>query len=592
MGWRNESGLGDASSPHRRRSHRSNRHNDEGGVGDGSNHHRHWPRDSDSLDDRHRGSHRHRRGSAEGRRGKNEATRSERVSRSHRRPRRERSDSDNEYDSLDDDRLSRRWRRRHGQQRRERSQSEDDYMNNRHGRREKGKRHRDLSATDDDGLRQSRKYHRDGRPVVDELSHSSGDNAVADSSDCRAYRERPQAGNSVTNPSHMASSTVDWSSRHRRQRMPGLAYDVDQQKRFLGFLDRRDASGGQAAAAAMEFTVGADGLVQMPPPPMLVRRQNRNRFGATDSNDGSGSGFRRQQQKQHRQRSTLSCAALPANAHGEDSNNSSVASHESLYNNPATAQLGILPDIIPPSNLYRVALYGVDLSLTASHLSSMVAQLLGGGVKPWRVRRPAREMLHAAVCYNHTAQQQPQYQQPLPAPLTSRKSAVTNELFVSGTTLVNESANAASSSGVLGDPPGSITNTSHSIETSTIGVLLCESSIAEGGGVLPDAEDRKVTSGVLGSVAEKTSGVLQGEAGRQQMHKEGEENNESVLPDALSLPQPLQPATPAVYLPGLHDVNGPGGMVVLEFTEQKHALRSVQLLNGAYVNGRRVAASM
>ncbi|CBZ38013.1 hypothetical protein, conserved [Leishmania donovani] len=580
MGKRNESGGGDVSSLRRHRSRRSDRRDDDDDVGDYGDRHRRRRRDSDSLADRqhhhhhrHRSSHHHRRGSAEGREDSSDVTRSERVLRSHHRPRPELSDSDDEYGNFNDNRLSRR--RRDGQQRRERSRSEEDDIDDRRGRREKGKRYRDTAATDDDddGRQQGRKCRRDGRQSVDEASRSVGGNAAANLSDCRAYGDRFQAGNSAASSTYTESSTVDWSSRRGRQRMRGLAYDVDQRKRFLGFLDRCDASGGRAAAAAMEFGIGPDGLVQMPPPPTLVRRQNRSRFGATDNNDGNGSGVC-QQPQQHRRRRPPNSVAPMANTHDKDGDdNSSVASHESLYNDPAAADMGILPDIIPPSNLYRVALCGVDLSVTASHLSSMVAQLLGGGAKPWRVRRPAREMLHAAVSYNHVAQQQPRHQQPLP----SNKCIITS---------------AASSSGVLADLPASMSNTSHSVETSLIDVLSCEPSIIGDRGVLPDADGSNAASGVLGNGVEPISGILQDEAEGQQMHKEAKENDEGVLPDASPLPQPPHPATPAFYLPGLHDVNGPGGMVVLEFTEQTHALRSVQLLNGAYVNGRRVVASM
>ncbi|CAG9582457.1 conserved hypothetical protein [Leishmania major strain Friedlin] len=590
MGKRSESGGGDASSWRRHRSRQSDRRNDDDDVGDYGDRHRRRRRDSDSLADRqhhhhhrHRSSRHHHRGSAERREDSSEAMRSERVLRSHHRPRPEHSDSDDEYGSFDDNRLSRR--QRDGQQRWERSRSEEDNIDDRRGRREKGKRYRDTAAADDDddGRQQGRKYRRDGRQSVDEVSRSVSGNAAASLSDRRAYGDRFQAGNSATSPTYSESSTVDWSSRRGRQRMPSLAYDVDQQKRFLGFLDRRDASGSRTAAAAMEFRIGPDGLVQMPPPPMLVRRQNRSRFSATDDNDGNGSGVRQQpQQQQHRRRRPPSSVAPTANTHDEDGDdNSSVASHESLYNDPAAANMGILPDIIPPSNLYRVALCGVDLSVTASHLSSIVAQLLGDGAKLWRVRRPAREMLHAAVSHNHAAQQQPRHQQPLHAPLPSNKSTITS---------------SASSSGVLTDPPANMSSTLHSVDTSLIGVLSCEPSIIGGGGrcrgVLPDADGSSAASGVLGDGIETISGILQDEAVGQQMHKEAKENDEGVLPDGSPLPQPPQPATPAFYLPGLHDVNGPGGMVVLEFTEQPHALRSVQLLNGAYVNGRRVAASM
>ncbi|GET92613.1 hypothetical protein, conserved [Leishmania tarentolae] len=587
MGRRNESGGRDASSSRRHHSHRFDRCNDDDNVGDYGDRHRHRRRDNDSLADRphrhhhrHRSSHHRRRGSTERRENSSEAIRPERALRPHRRPQRERSDGGDEYGNVDDDRSS--HRQRDVQQRRERSRSEDD-MDDRRGRREKGKRYRDTVATeeDDDGRQQSRKYRRDCQESVEEVSRSMNSNTVAGMSGCRTFGDRFQDANSVTSSTYTTSRTVDWSSRGGRQRMPGLAYDVDQQKRFLGFLDCRDSSGSRAAAAAMEFKIGPDGLVQMPPPPMLVRRQNRSRFGATDANDGNGSGFR-QQQQHHRRRRQPSSAVPTASKHDKDSDdNSSVASHESLYDDPAAASMGILPDIIPPSNLYRVALCGVDLSVTASHLSSMVAQLLGGGVKPWRVRRPAREMLHVAVSYNQTAQQQPRHQQPPRAPLTSNKSTITS---------------AVSSSMVFPDSPSSVGNTPHSVENSLIGVLSCEPSNVGGGsgrrGVLPDADDTNAASAVLSSGAETTKGLLQGEAKGPQMHKETAANNEGVLPDASPLPQPPQSATPAFYLPGLHDVNGPGGMVVLEFTEQKHALRSVQLLNGAYVNGRRVAASM
>lgn len=586
MSKRNESGDGDVSSSRRHHSRRSDRRDDDDDVGDYGDRHRRRHRNSDSLADRqhhhhhrHRSSHHHRRGSAERRDDSSDVMRSERILRSHRRPRQERSDSDDEYGSFDDNRLSRR--QRDGQSRRERSRSEEGHIDDRHGRRERGKRYRDTEAADDDdGRLQGRKYRRDGQQNVDEVSRSVGGNAAASLSDRHLYGDRFQADNSVASPTYKASSTVDWSSRRGRQRMPGLAYDVDQQKRFLGFLDRRDASGGRAAAAAMEFKIGPDGLVQMPPPPMLARRQNRSRFGATDNKDGNCSGFGQQQQR--RRRRPPSSVAPMVNTHDEDGDdNSSVASHESLYNDPAAANMGILPDIIPPSNLYRVALCGVDLSVTASHLISMVTQLLGGAVKPWRVRRPAREMLHAAVSDNHAAQPQPRQQHTLHALLTSHKSTITN---------------AASSSGVLADPPASMNKTLRSVEASLIGVLSCESSIIGGGGgtrgVLPDADDSNAASSMLGNVVGTISGILQDEAESQQMHKKAEENDEGVLPDGSPLPQPPQPGTPALYLPGLHDVNGPGGMVVLEFTEQTHALRSVQLLNGAYVNGRRVAASM
>ncbi|KAG5466689.1 hypothetical protein LSCM1_00859 [Leishmania martiniquensis] len=577
MGRRGESGGDAASSPHRRSSHRFERRKD-GDMGDYSDRHRHRHRDSnvdrddDSLDGqqhrhrhRHRSSHHHRRGSSERRADVNETMQPERVTRSHRRPRRERDDSEDEYDAFDYDRLSRR--------RREHRQSEDD-VDDRHGRRAKGKRCRDSAAADkDDGRQRSRAYRCEGQQGNEEASRVTGNNAVPmGASDCRAHGDRSQTSNRVAGPSCGASGAVDWSSRRGRQRLPSFAYDMDQQKRFLGFLDRRDASRSRAGAAAMEFTIGADGLVQMPPPPTLVRRQSRHRIGATNNKDGSSVSSC---QQHHRKRPPPSCAAPTANTDGEHGDdNSSVASHESLYHDPAAVQVGILPDIVPPSNLYRVALCGVDLSLTAPHLSSMVTQLLGGRVKPWRVRRPAREMLHAAAAYNHTAQQHPPRQQPL----TSHKSTVTGSPLVPCAVLAEEPAGAASPTGVIAGPSASVSNTPHAVGSG-------------GGCVLPEAGDSHATSGVLGYGDEKTSGILQDIAGGQQMHMKAEES-EGILPCASSLPPPPQPAAPAFYLHGLHDANGPGGMVVLEFSEQTHACRAVQLLNGAYINGRRVAASM
>ncbi|KAG5467221.1 hypothetical protein CUR178_00862 [Leishmania enriettii] len=594
MGRRGVSGGDDASSSHRRGSRRSHRSDRCNGMDDSGDRHRHRhrdgndDRDSDSLDDHqhrhrrhHRSSHHRRRGSTERGGGDNECMQPERGTRLHRCLRRERDDGGNEYDSFDNDRLSRRCR--------EHSEGDDD-AGDRHGRCTKGKRYRDPAATErDDGHQRGRKYRFDSRQGVDGAGRSTSSNPVADASDCRAHGDRLQMDNRVAGQSYTANSTVDWSSRRGRQRIPSFAYDLDQQKRFLGFLDRRDASRGRVGAAAMEFTIGADGLVQMPPPPTLVRRQNRHRISVTSNDDRNGSSSWQRQQR--RKRSPPGCAASTADSDGEHGDDkSSVASHESLYHDPATVQVGILPDIVPPSNLYRVALFGVDISLTASHISSIVGQLLGGGVKPWRVRRPAREILHAAASCSHAAEP---HQQPLSTPLASHTSTITCAPSVSRAVLAEERAGASSWPGMIGGPSASVSETLHTTATSTIGVLSGKSFVAGhgGGGVLPDAASSSAASGVLGYGDEKASGIAQGNAGGQQVHMR-EEEIKGILPYPSSLPPPPQPAPPAFYLPGLHDANGPGGMVVLEFTEQTHACRSMQLLNGAYVNGRRVAASM
>ncbi|KAK7194645.1 hypothetical protein NESM_000383400 [Novymonas esmeraldas] len=561
MGRRTDNGDGGggaASSTHRHRSHRSDRHRDADHTdsrGDRDRHRRRDGNDADggvAMDDsrrRHHRSHTHHhhrrhRSSVERRRDDDDdgggdkdvdAARPDRTTRSHRRPRRERGHSSDE--DAEDTRGARSNGGRH-----RRDAREDDG-----GRRERGRKHRRddrLSDVDDD---------EDG-------GGGGGEDEGNKNTGVRADRPQREAGSGPRQYVAAGSDAVDWSSRRGRQRMPGLAYDVDQQKRFLGFLDRRDASDGRGvtAAAAMEFTIGADGLVEMPPPPRLVRRSARTR---SDGEGASRGGAGTQQSQQQRRPPHHA----PATGHSNRTNRSrndagdddddecvSVASHESLYSNPAMAHLGVLPDVIPPSNLYRVALYGVDLALAPTHLRSMVAQLLGGGAAPWRVRRPAREMLNAA---------QAQQQQQELAYRCEFASAV------------------APPGAVLADAPTHVGGAEHLTTASAAGVLSGESEDA----------------GVLGNDGGHGSGVLPDGA-------DGLAANEAadgVLPDASTphvpppLPPPPPPPPPPVfYLPGLHDVNGPGGMVVLEFTEQTHAFRTVQLLNGAYINGRRVAASV
>jgi hypothetical protein len=509
------------------------------------------------------------------------STREERAARPrHRRPRLEdrcngRSDDDGRDDlDVDDD-----WR---GVEREEEE---------RQSSRRRGQRDDDSKGATQ---RSGRKRRRGG----------GGDNRRDDDSGRDGAHERPASSNRHGEPyenddvNSRSGHVMDWSSRHGRRQMPSLAYDVGQQKRFLGFLDRRDASGGHAGAAGMTFDIGPDGLVQMPPPNTLVRHSSHSRHGADT----------RSAPPNYRETTTTAAAAAGRKKGDKDHLNGisdendnddsgSVASHESLFNDPATAHLGILPDILPPSNLYRVALYGVDLSITAGHLSSMVTQLLGKAAKPYRVRRPAREMLLAAIAYTNDSSSKNVAATPAVAgsvqkvPLTSKAEVKSLAPASSGGAQPNfrEEPNAAISVNPHSHESGVLSDETHvsAPQREFAGVLNSPSS----SGILPDApavlEPEGEAPGVLGS------GSGSGSAGAGEVEREEEnDNDEGVLPDAASLPLPPPPTAPAFYLPGLHDVNGPGGMVVLEFAEHEHAVRTAQVLNGGYVNGRRIAASM
>ncbi|KAL7710577.1 hypothetical protein N2W54_007090 [Lotmaria passim] len=502
--------------------------------------HRHRRSDSDSDDNHDNDNSYSWRSRSNAQREEERDERSDRLSRLRRRARLERQDSRNHADNNNDDAQRSRKRRRNG----------DD---------------------DDSSDRASDKDARDGGPTLQDR-----------------LGRHPNSGTGGSGNTYTSSDVVDWSSRRGRRQMPSLAYDVGQQRRFLGFLDRRDASGGRAAAtaAAMTFEIGPDGLVQMPPPNTLVRHQHSRR--------------RRGEQEQ-----PLRCTDDKAKETGvrhernkgnttDDDDAQSVASHESLYNDPATAHLGVLPDVLPPSNLYRVALYGVDLSITADHLNSIVTQLLGKAAKPYRMRRPAREMLLAAMAFSDSNTKVSTDGTAAAAAATSAKQSASLDTKAP----IKPSA-SASSSGVLQDNPNHAVDPASAARYAPAGGVLTDDapaavlSTAPSSGILPETtavlQSEDAESGVLGS-----GGAQQLDAAEvyEEERNSAEEMEEGVLPDVSSLPQPPPPAAPAFYLPGLHDVNGPGGMVVLEFAEREHAFRTVQVLNGGYINGRRIAASM
>ncbi|KPI83807.1 hypothetical protein ABL78_7155 [Leptomonas seymouri] len=565
MGRHNESGGGgEKSSSHRSRDHRDD-------VDSGHRHRRHHHRrhlgiDREDSNERARGDggnrhrHRHHHHSSGGsrrreeERGSGRGDRSDAAARSRRRPRIEHRDgnrigSDEYTDNEDDPNAESNWREREAERRSQRRSRRDDT--------DEGE-----FATSTRGRKRRRGRGGGGGSQSDEDSKMEEE---ADMSVVDDQRNRYQSDS-------FNSNVVDWSSRRGRRQMPSLAYDVGQQKRFLGFLDHRDASGGHASgsaarAAEMKFEIGPDGLVQMPPPNTLVRQQRSRRTG------GGGRGEDRRQpptystdKRREGNGATPRIAHAGHNGNGEDDNNS-VASHESLYNDPATAHLGILPDILPPSNLYRVVLYGVDLSITPGHLTSIVTQLLGKAAKPYRARRPAREMLLAAISYSSSDANRNGT-----APPEQSSSCGARPQVGSSTPVFSE--------GVLQDAHGNDSALAKSHNAPTSGVL----NTAPSSGILPDAP------AVL-EAGDEVSGVL-GNDGQGQKDGIADDCDEGVLPDATSLPLPPQPAAPAFYLPGLHDVNGPGGMVVLEFTDHEHAIRTVKVLNGGYVNGRRIAASM
>ncbi|KPA85991.1 hypothetical protein ABB37_00280 [Leptomonas pyrrhocoris] len=609
MGRRSESGGGgEKSSAHRSRGHRSER--DDADTSHRHRHHRRHRRRSEDHDDERAdnnvrtredvsssGRHRHRRhhhhsssGAGSGRGeveqgsggGRRRGDRSDAAARSRRRPRLDRRDS------------SRSGSDKSTNNHNNNNNSDDDYRSVEYDRREREAERRsrrrghraDTYEDAVDVIAYGRKRHRGGGGGGGSQSDEGSDREEkVERSSLDDRRGHNQNANSN-------SRTVDWSSRRGRRQMPSLAYDVGQQKRLLGFLDRRDASGGHAGgsataagggAAEMTFEIGPDGLVQMPPPNTLVRRRQYDlRTGGRREDRQQPPAYRTGRLNQGNgaeQRSNGDRDTNNGHGHGHDNDdNSSVASHESLYNDPSTAHLGILPDILPPSNLYRVALYGVDLSITARHLTSLVTQLLGKAAKPYRVRRPAREMLLAAIAYRDSGTASSKQNAPPPPTAAAQASCST----------------AASAKGVLPDLYGSESAPTNPNSVPAIGLLpedARHSSAAPMTGSAGVLSTAPPSSGILPDVpavlesGSEVSGVL-GSGGN------GADHDEGVLPDAASLPLPPPPAAPVFYLPGLHDVNGPGGMVVLEFAAQEHAFRTVQVLNGGYVNGRRIAASM
>lgn len=568
MGRHSEStgGGGDKGSSHRSSGHHRHRHH----------HHRRHHRDNEAEQPR-----------KDADNNNNDEIRSR--SRHHRRRhshRHRRSDSDSDDNHDNDNSYS--WRSRSNTQREEERDERSDRLSRLRRRarleRQDSRNHADNS---NDDAQRSRKRRRNGD---DDSSDRASDKDARDGGPTLQDRlgRHPNCGTGGSGSTYTSSDVVDWSSRRGRRQMPSLAYDVGQQRRFLGFLDRRDASGGRAAAtaAAMTFEIGPDGLVQMPPPNTLVRHQHSRR--------------RRGEQEQ-----PLRCTDDKAKETGvqhernkgnttDDDDAQSVASHESLYNDPATAHLGVLPDVLPPSNLYRVALYGVDLSITADHLNSIVTQLLGKAAKPYRMRRPAREMLLAAMAFSDSNTKVSTDGTAAAAAAASAKQSASLDTKAP----IKPSA-SASSSGVLQDNPDHAVDPASAARYAPAGGVLTDDapaavlSTAPSSGILPETtavlQSEDAESGVLGSGGAQQLGAAEV---YEEERNSAEEMEEGVLPDVSSLPQPPPPAAPAFYLPGLHDVDGPGGMVVLEFAEREHAFRTVQVLNGGYINGRRIAASM
>lgn len=568
MGRHSEStgGGGDKGSSHRSSGHHRHRHH----------HHRRHHRDNEAEQPR-----------KDADNNNNDEIRSR--SRHHRRRhshRHRRSDSDSDDNHDNDNSYS--WRSRSNTQREEERDERSDRLSRLRRRarleRQDSRNHADNS---NDDAQRSRKRRRNGD---DDSSDRASDKDARDGGPTLQDRlgRHPNSGTGGSGSTYTSSDVVDWSSRRGRRQMPSLAYDVGQQRRFLGFLDRRDASGGRAAAtaAAMTFEIGPDGLVQMPPPNTLVRHQHSRR--------------RRGEQEQ-----PLRCTDDKAKETGvqhernkgnttDDDDAQSVASHESLYNDPATAHLGVLPDVLPPSNLYRVALYGVDLSITADHLNSIVTQLLGKAAKPYRMRRPAREMLLAAMAFSDSNTKVSTDGTAAAAAAASAKQSASLDTKAP----IKPSA-SASSSGVLQDNPDHAVDPASAARYAPAGGVLTDDapaavlSTAPSSGILPETtavlQSEDAESGVLGSGGAQQLGAAEV---YEEERNSAEEMEEGVLPDVSSLPQPPPPAAPAFYLPGLHDVDGPGGMVVLEFAEREHAFRTVQVLNGGYINGRRIAASM
>lgn len=170
---------------------------------------------------------------------------------------------------------------------------------------------------------------------------------------------------------------------------------------------------------------------------------------------------------------------------------------------------------VPPDSIVRVALYGVDLSVTSAHLNSMAEQVLGAA--PWRVRRPALEVLASLAGSD-------------------------------GANLMGSSTAAAGASGeeaakAIAPQPG------------------CDAVLMEG------------------YIGEETPGTPVGQ------------RHNAVIPDP-SGGGSSGAANPFLFMPGLRDVSGAGGMVVLEFVAAEVASKALKLFNGATINGRHIVASM
>lgn len=336
-------------------------------------------------------------------------------------------------------------------------------------------------------------------------------------------------GSRATNNSSPAATEPPQRATKQRyqQRMPAI--NMPQQQRLMRFLDARDAQNfdSRRSAANRQQQKGWKGgrsneaeaeQIAMPPPPTFVRR------GGGGGGDSSSISSSIQQQLQNHLRHSTAAESgrdiIPSCEQPENDNdgNMSDASHESVCSNNDDGdtfggkqrfERGVLPYTIPPRELHRVALYGVDLSITPGHLSSMAEQLVG--CRPWRSRRPATEL---AACFATAA--------------TCPRTVDDGEEKSSG------------GAGILSRPQDP---------------------------VLQDGGD--AFGGEQGSTAAESSRDLTCTS------RGGAMETSSLL-----------------HLPGLYDTAGPGGMVVLEFKQLAQATQAVKLLNGAFVNGRRVAATM
>ncbi|CCW64875.1 unnamed protein product [Phytomonas sp. EM1] len=203
----------------------------------------------------------------------------------------------------------------------------------------------------------------------------------------------------------------------------------------------------------------------------------------------------------------------------------------------------------PPRSLTQIILYGVDLSVTPDHLCSMLGQLMGGEL-PWKVRRPAQEI----------------------ASVVRFSSTHPKERAWEGTAAVL-SADGFSPEGYLDSSPVFSTGNPHNLP----------GDVNNGEGILADSQPEGPVNPLPGGdllVGDATTegGVL-----------------ESKVVETAPVISPILPNTDynsVLHRQGLHDVNGPGGVVVLEFAKGSAALMAARLLNGASINGRRITASL